>query len=60
VRLATLAAALGNVDTLIEHPTRMTHGLVPRADCLDQGITEGLVRFSVGIRNFPDFLADLG
>jgi methionine-gamma-lyase len=59
VRLATLAVSLGNVDTLIEHPASMTHGPVPRADRLNQGITDGLVRLSVGIENLPDILADL-
>jgi methionine-gamma-lyase len=59
VRLATLAVSLGNVDTLIEHPASMTHGPVSREDRLNQGITDGLVRFSVGIENLPDILADL-
>lgn len=59
VRLATLAVSLGNVDTLIEHPASMTHGPVPRADRLKQGITDGLVRLSVGIENLADILADL-
>jgi len=59
VRLATLAVSLGNVDTLIEHPASMTHGPVPREDRLNQGITDGLVRLSVGIENLADILADL-
>ncbi len=59
VRVATLAVSLGNVDTLIEHPASMTHGPVPRADRLSQGITDGLVRLSVGIEDLPDLLADL-
>jgi methionine-gamma-lyase len=59
VRVATLAVSLGNVDTLIEHPASMTHGPVPPADRLSQGITDGLVRLSVGIENLPDILADL-
>ena len=59
VRLATLAVSLGNVDTLIEHPASMTHGPVPREDRLSQGITDGLVRLSVGIEDLPDILADL-
>jgi methionine-gamma-lyase len=59
VKLATLAVSLGNVDTLIEHPASMTHGPVRREDRLNQGITDGLVRLSVGIENLPDILADL-
>lgn len=59
VRLATLAVSLGNVDTLIEHPASMTHAQVPPADRLHQGITDGLVRLSVGIENLADILEDL-
>jgi methionine-gamma-lyase len=59
VKLATLAVSLGNVDTLIEHPASMTHGPVRREDRLNQGITDGLVRLSVGIENLPDILADV-
>ncbi len=59
VRLATLAVSLGMVDTLIEHPASMTHGPVSREDRLSQGITDGLVRLSVGIEDLADILADL-
>ncbi len=59
VRMATLAVSLGMVDTLIEHPASMTHGPVAREDRLSQGITDGLVRLSVGIEDLPDILADL-
>jgi len=59
VQLATLAVSLGMVDTLIEHPASMTHGPVPREDRLNQGITDGLVRLSVGIEDVEDILADL-
>jgi len=59
VAVATLAVSLGNVDTLIQHPASMTHAPVPRPDRLKQGITDGLVRLSVGIENIEDLLADL-
>lgn len=59
VRLATLAVSLGNVDTLIEHPASMTHSGVPRAERERVGLTDGLVRLSVGIENIEDILADL-
>ncbi|NOZ49159.1 MAG: PLP-dependent transferase [Chloroflexi bacterium] len=59
VRLATLAVSLGNVDTLIEHPASMTHAAVPAAERLKTGITDGLVRLSVGIENVQDLIADL-
>ncbi len=59
VRLATLAVSLGNVDTLIEHPASMTHMGVPPEERARVGITDGLVRLSVGIENVEDILADL-
>ena len=59
VRLATLAVSLGNVDTLIEHPASMTHASVPPEERRKVGITDGLVRLSVGIENVEDLMADL-
>ncbi|GAB4532532.1 MAG: methionine gamma-lyase [Anaerolineales bacterium] len=59
IKLATLAVSLGNVDTLIEHPASMTHAGVPREERLRAGLTDGLVRLSVGIENVEDILADL-
>ncbi len=59
VRLATLAVSLGGVETLIEHPASMTHAGMSRPDRLAAGITDGLVRYSVGIEDVEDLLADL-
>jgi methionine-gamma-lyase len=59
VRLATLAVSLGGVETLIEHPASMTHAGMSPADRLDGGITDGLVRYSVGIEDVGDLIADL-
>jgi methionine-gamma-lyase len=59
VRLATLAVSLGGVETLIEHPASMTHVGMAHADRLEAGITDGLVRYSVGIEDVEDLLADL-
>lgn len=59
IQLATLAVSLGNVDTLIEHPASMTHASVPPEERLKVGITDGLVRLSVGIENVEDLIADL-
>ena len=59
VRLATLAVSLGNVDTLIQHPASMTHIGVPPEERARVGITDGLVRLSVGIENVEDIIADL-
>lgn len=59
VQLATLVPTLGNVDTLIQHPASMTHSAVPRAERERAGITDGLVRLSVGVEDVEDILADL-
>lgn len=59
IRVATLAVSLGNVDTLIQHPASMTHRNTPRGKRLAAGITDGLVRLSVGIENPADLVADL-
>lgn len=59
VRLATLAVSLGGVETLIEHPASMTHAGMSREDRVAAGITDGLVRYSVGIEDVEDLLADL-
>jgi methionine-gamma-lyase len=58
LKLATLAVSLGNVDSLIEHPASMTHRSVPPSERLKAKITDGLVRFSVGIENVEDLIAD--
>ncbi len=59
LRLISLAVSLGMVDSLISHPASMTHAGVPREERLKMGLTDGLVRFSVGIENIEDILADL-
>lgn len=59
VRLCSLAESLGGVETLISHPATMTHASVPREDRVKLGITDGLVRISVGIEDVEDLIADL-
>jgi methionine-gamma-lyase len=59
VKMMTLAVSLGNVDTLIQHPASMTHAGVPREVRLASGVSDGLVRLSVGIENIEDIIADL-
>jgi methionine-gamma-lyase len=59
VRLCTLAVSLGGVETLIEHPASMTHVVVPREERLRTGITDTLVRLSVGIEDVEDIINDL-
>lgn len=58
VRMATLAVSLGNVDTLIQHPASMTHRSVPREIREQMGISDGLVRLSVGIEDIEDIRKD--
>jgi len=59
VHLAILAVSLGGVETLIQHPASMTHAAVSTKDKIKAGITDDLVRFSVGIEDVEDIIADL-
>lgn len=59
VRLCALAESLGGVETLISHPGTMTHASIPAEQRARLGITEGLVRISVGIEDVEDIIADL-
>ncbi|HLG14555.1 MAG TPA: cystathionine gamma-synthase [Blastocatellia bacterium] len=59
VRVCTLGESLGGVESLISHPATMTHASVPEAERNRLGITDGLVRVSVGIEDVDDIIADL-
>jgi len=59
VKLAKLAESLGSVETMITHPATMTHVDVPKDEREARGLTDGLVRLSVGIENPDDIIADL-
>lgn len=59
VKLCSLVEHLGSVETLITHPATMTHCDVPKAQREAVGITDGLVRLSVGIEEVEDIIADL-
>ncbi len=59
LQLITLAVSLGNIDSLIQHPASMTHHSVPPEERARMGLHDGLVRFSVGVENIEDILADL-
>jgi cystathionine beta-lyase/cystathionine gamma-synthase len=59
VKLCTLAENLGSVETLITHPVTMTHADVEPAERERVGITDGLVRLSVGLEDVEDLIADL-
>lgn len=59
VTIPTLAVSLGNVDTLIQHPASMTHAAIPKEEREKAGITDNIIRLSVGIENVEDLIADL-
>src|SRR5438093_966132 len=59
VRLCSLAESLGGVETLISHPATMTHGALGEKGRKEIGITDGMVRISVGIENVEDIMDDL-
>jgi methionine-gamma-lyase len=59
VHLALLAVSLGGIETLIQHPASMTHSKIPKEQKEAAGITDGLVRLSVGIEDVDDIIADL-
>jgi len=59
VVLAQLAESLGSVETMITHPATMTHAEVPEEERMARGLTDGLVRLSVGIENVEDIIHDL-
>ena len=59
VRLCTLATSLGGVETILQHSASMTHAAIPREDRLKAGITDGLIRLSVGVEDVDDLIADL-
>ena len=58
VKLALLAESLGSVETMVLHPASMTHGDVPKEYRLTHGLSDGLVRISVGIENVDDIIND--
>ncbi|WP_336155720.1 methionine gamma-lyase [Fusobacterium polymorphum] len=59
LKLCSLAVSLGDTETLIQHPASMTHSPYTKEEREAAGITDGLVRLSVGLENVEDILADL-
>ena len=59
LQMCVRAVSLGTCDTLLSHPASMTHYGVPKADREKYGISDGLIRMSVGIENIEDILNDL-
>ena len=58
-QLFTLAESLGGVESLIGHPASMTHGSIPREERLKVGLTDSLIRLSVGVEDVVDLIEDL-
>lgn len=59
VEICSLAVSLGDTKTLIQHPASMTHANYPKQSRIESGITDGLVRLSVGLEDVEDIIADL-
>ena len=59
VRICSLAESLGGVESLICHPSTMTHAYFSEEERQRMGVTQGLVRLSVGIEDVEDIVADL-
>jgi methionine-gamma-lyase len=59
VRLIKMAVSLGGISSTITHPASMTHNLIPREQREQAGITDGMLRFSVGIEDVNDLIRDL-
>ena len=58
-KLFSLAESLGGVESLINHPASMTHASIPRAERIKNGLSDSLIRLSVGIEDAADLIADL-
>ncbi|MCI1931478.1 MAG: methionine gamma-lyase [Clostridia bacterium] len=59
LKLCTIAVSLGDAETLVEHPASMTHSTYSAAELAEAGISEGLVRLSIGLENGEDIVADI-
>ena len=58
LKVASIAVSLGDPETLIQHPASMTHANMPEEDRLAAGITNELIRLSVGLENIEDIIGD--
>ena len=59
VKLCTLAVSLGDAETLIQHPASMTHSPYTPEERMECGISDGLIRLSIGLETVEDIIADL-
>ena len=58
-KLFSLAESLGGVESLINHPASMTHASIPKEERIKNGLSDSLIRLSVGIEDPDDLIADL-
>ena len=58
-KIFSLAESLGGVESLINHPASMTHASIPREERIKNGLSDGLIRLSVGIEDADDLIEDL-
>jgi cystathionine beta-lyase/cystathionine gamma-synthase len=58
-KVFSLAESLGGVESLINHPASMTHASIPREERIKNGLSDSLIRLSVGIEDADDLVADL-
>ena len=59
LKIFALAESLGAVESLAEHPSRMTHASIPAQERQRAGVGDGLIRLSVGVEDVADLIADL-
>ena len=59
MKLVTLAESLGAVESLVDHPATMTHASIPKEEREAVGISDGLLRFSIGIEDINDIISDI-
>ena len=59
MRVFTLAESLGGVESLVGHPASMTHASIPKNERIKNGVSDGLIRLSVGIEEASDLISDL-
>ena len=59
LHIFSLAESLGGVESLVDHPASMTHASIPKSEREKIGLADGLVRFSVGIEDIEDIIADI-
>jgi cystathionine beta-lyase/cystathionine gamma-synthase len=60
VGMAAVAVSLGGVETIVSYPVKMSHASMPEPERIRRGITDSLIRVSVGLEDIDDLIADFG